>query len=72
MQPEMAHRLKSKAVIPLADAAPLLGVGRTKAWELAERGEFPGAFRVGRHWKVSLPRFNHEVHGTPIPTTVDA
>lgn len=64
----MTDRLKSRTVLSLADAAPLLGVSRTTAWDLAIKGEFPGAFKVGSRWKVSVPRFNHAVHGTPIPT----
>lgn len=66
----MTDRLKSKTVLSLAEAAPLLGVSRNTAWELALRGEFPGAFKVGSRWKVSIPRFNHEVHGVPLPSEV--
>lgn len=37
----------------LATAARALGIGRTKAHELARAGEFPvSVLRIGRHYKV--------------------
>jgi excisionase family DNA binding protein len=37
-------------------AAQILGIGRTKAYELAQRGDFPATVvRVGRRYKVSVP-----------------
>jgi hypothetical protein len=32
--------------------------------ELARRGELPGAFRLGRRWRVSAVRLGLAVHGT--------
>lgn len=37
-------------------AGAILGIGRTKAYELAKNGEFPVKIvRVGRRYKVSVP-----------------
>lgn len=42
------------ATMPLLpDAAKMIGVGRSTAFELARRGEFPGALRLGHRWLVS-------------------
>ena len=44
-------------------AAEQLGIGESTAYRLAETGRLPGAFKVGRQWRVSVPRFLREVHG---------
>jgi excisionase family DNA binding protein len=52
-------------------AAERLGIGESTAYRLAPLGEIPGAFKVGAQWRVSVPRFQREVHGTesePRPT----
>jgi hypothetical protein len=37
-------------------AGAILGIGRTKAYELAKSGEFPAVvIKVGRHYIVSVP-----------------
>ena len=37
-------------------AGEILGIGRTKAYELAKAGEFPVKIvRIGRRYKVSVP-----------------
>jgi excisionase family DNA binding protein len=41
------------ATISVSHAAKLLGIGRNLAYELARRGEFPGALRLGRRIVVS-------------------
>lgn len=52
-------------VMTLPQAAKRLGLGAKAAYEQAARGQFPGAFRVGRNrWRVSVPKFEREVHGT--------
>ena len=48
------------ATISVASAAKLLGIGRQTAYELARRGELPGALRLGHRIVVSrraLSRF---------------
>ena len=37
------------------DAAELLNIGRTLAYQEAKAGRLPGVFRVGRLYRVSLP-----------------
>jgi len=43
------------------DAAELLRIGRTLAYELAKRGELPGLVKVGRLYRVSLPRLYQHI-----------
>jgi excisionase family DNA binding protein len=39
--------------VTVEQACRLLGVGRTNGYELAKRGELPGAVRIGRRIVVS-------------------
>jgi len=48
----------------LAWAAEQLGIGVSTAYRLAPNGEIPGAFKVGAQWRVSVPKFMAEVHGS--------
>ena len=41
------------ATVSVGQAAELLGIGRNLAYELARRGELPGALRLGRRIVVS-------------------
>lgn len=50
-------------VASIAEAAELLGISRDLAYDLALRGELPGAFRLGRRWRVSLVKLRAAVHG---------
>ncbi len=43
------------------DAAELLRIGRTLAYELAKRGELPGLVKVGRLYRVSLPKLYEHI-----------
>ena len=58
----------------LAWAAEELGISKSTAYRLAESGQLPGAFRVGRQWRVSVVRFTDQVHGddgrVAVPRTV--
>lgn len=48
-----AELLEQPVVIDLTTPARTLGIGRTRAFDLARRGEFPGpAVRVGTTWRV--------------------
>lgn len=51
-------------IVPLSWAAQRLGVCQKTAVRLANRGELPGAFRIGKSWRVSVPRFMALIHGT--------
>ena len=50
-------------VKPLAWAATQLGISRATAYRLASTNKMPGQFRVGRLYRISVPRFMAEVHG---------
>jgi excisionase family DNA binding protein len=47
----------------LSWAAKRLGIGNSTAYRLAQIGQVPGAFKVGAQWRVSVPKFEREVHG---------
>lgn len=50
-------------VVSVPEAAQLLGISKNLAYDLARRGELPGAFKLGRRWRVSLVRLRAGVHG---------
>ena len=47
----------------LSWAAEQLDIGESTAYRLAAAGQIPGAFKVGAQWRVSVPKFEAEVHG---------
>ncbi len=51
-------------VKPLTWAAEQLGIGLSTAYRLVGTGQIPGAFKVGGQWRVSVPRFLADVHGS--------
>ena len=53
-------------VRPLSWAAEQLGIGESTAYRLAPLGQIPGAFKVGTQWRVSVPKFLRQVHGTEV------
>lgn len=58
----MAKKVEGEAkrlpLISLEEALRRLPMmGRTTGYELARRGEFPGARRLGGRWFVSVPEF---------------
>lgn len=50
-------------VVSVPEAARLLGISKDLAYDLARRGELPGAFQLGRRRMVSLVRLRAAVHG---------
>ena len=62
--PRTSSRALPADVGRLSWAAEQLGIGRSTAYRLAESGQLPGAFKIGGQWRVSVPRFLREVHGT--------
>jgi excisionase family DNA binding protein len=50
-------------VISVPQAAELLGISKDLGYDLARRGELPGAIQLGRSWRVSLVRLRAAVHG---------
>jgi len=51
-------------VISVPQAADRLGISNDLAYDLARRGQLPGAIHLGRRWRVSLVKLNQFVHGT--------
>jgi excisionase family DNA binding protein len=50
-------------VISVPQAAELLGISKDLGYDLARRGELPGAIQLGRRWRVSRIRLQQAVHG---------
>jgi hypothetical protein len=55
-------------VKPLSWAAERLGIAESTTYRLAPLGQIPGAFKVGAQWRVSVPKFLREVHGSEVET----
>lgn len=55
-------------VKPISWAAERLAVSTTTAYRLAEVGRLPGVFKVGAQWRISVPRFEQQVHGAALET----
>jgi hypothetical protein len=56
MPPVTTAQLRSSATVDLMTAAAALGLGRTKAYELARRDEFPcRVTRIGETYRVPTP-----------------
>jgi excisionase family DNA binding protein len=51
-------------VISVPQAAELLGISKDLGYDLARRGELPGAIQLGRRWRVSVVRLRVAIHGT--------
>ena len=60
-QPRAA--LADPYVVSVPEAAELLGISKDLAYDLARRGELPGAIQLGRRWRVSLVKLRAAVHG---------
>lgn len=45
---ERHHRSPSSATLSVEEAAQLLGIGRSLAYDLARSGELPGVIRLGQ------------------------
>lgn len=59
-------------VISVPQAAELLGISRDLGYDLARRGELPGAIQLGRRWRVSLIRLRAAIHGSDEGHAADA
>ena len=51
------------SLVSVPEAAELLGISKDLAYDLARRGELPGAFHLGRRWRVSLIKLRAAVRG---------
>jgi len=76
-EPAATHRSSSRFgtdpyVVSVPAAAKLLGISKDLAYDLARRGELPGAFQLGRRWLVSLIRLRAAIHGPEDDRAQDA
>ena len=56
MMPVTIAQLRATATVDLMTAAAALGLGRTKAYELARRGQFPcRVIRIGEVYRIPTP-----------------
>ena len=56
MTPVTLAQLRASATVDLMTAARALGLGRTKAYELARRDEFPcRVIRIGETYRIPTP-----------------
>lgn len=56
MRPVSITQLRSTATVDLMTAARALGLGRTKAYQLARRDEFPcRVIRIGEAYRIPTP-----------------
>jgi hypothetical protein len=64
-------QLRSTATVDLMTAATALGLGRTKAYELARRDEFPcRVIRIGDTYRIPTPGLLELLGGTAeVPAT---
>ena len=52
-----------RKTVSVPEAAQLLGISRTLAFELARRGELPGAIRLGGRIVVSVQEIERALRG---------
>ena len=80
MMPVTISQLRASATVDLMTAARALGLGRTKAYELAKREQFPcRVIRIGEHYRIPtagllellagelVDRFEHPVAHASVP-----
>jgi hypothetical protein len=78
MKPVTVSQLRSSATVDLMTAARALGLGRTKAYELARRDEFPcRVIRIGDTYRIPTPGLlellgvNGEQRPAPVPAAAE-
>ncbi len=60
---QLRRALADPYVASVPETATMLGISKDLAYDLARRGELPGAFQLGRRWRVSLVKLRAAVHG---------
>ncbi len=78
MTPVTISQLRASATVDLMTAARALGLGRTKAYELAKRDEFPcRVIKIGDTYRIPTPGLlellgvHPEQRPAPAPTPPD-
>lgn len=54
---------KEPQTLTVAEVANTLRVSEDTVRDLSEKGEIPGAFRVGAQWRFSSTRLQEMIHG---------
>jgi excisionase family DNA binding protein len=72
LRTKTANTFTDPNVISIPQAADRLGISKDLAYDLARRGQLPGAIHLGRRWRVSLVKLNQFVHGTEDRLAEDA
>ena len=60
----MRDRELFRPKLRLEDVMEILDISRTKAYRLCREGKIPGAFQVGRTWRVHRDVFESWLEGT--------
>jgi hypothetical protein len=70
MTPVSIAQLRTTATVDLMTAAAALGLGRTRAYELARRGAFPcRVIRIGDTYRIPTPGLLELLGVTDSPAT---
>lgn len=56
-------RMADADLISVAEAAHRVGVHRDTLYGLCRASQFPPAIKIGRLWRVSVPRLERFLHG---------
>ena len=62
-RPQPRRSQSDPDVVSVPEATELLGISKDLGYDLALRGELPGAFQLGRRWRVSLVKLRAAGHG---------
>ena len=66
----MTMTLPAPATYSVPEAARLLGISRSAAFEAARRGDLPGAIKIGHRVVVSRSVLERVLNGEPIEAAV--
>lgn len=55
-------------LLRMDEAAAALNISRSKLYVLAQRGELPGAIKIGASWRVSKERLEEWIATNSTPT----
>jgi len=51
--------IQKSVFLTLSEVAELLRVAPVTVYRMARKGEIPGAFRLGHHWRFSIKELEH-------------
>jgi excisionase family DNA binding protein len=62
-EPMQSIPLSEPDIISISEAARRIGIHTDTLYRLARQGQFPPAIKIGRRWRVSVPRLQRFLHG---------